>query len=119
MYDLKEVVVDFTEIRKKTSDLNEEQLNEFLLSQTAALGGSIKVLLGMMGFGENFGIPVNIRGGRGEVNSFMRALKGERRYMDAVKQYGLDDAYTYKSKARLNQAITGFERTTGIKWMIE
>jgi len=119
MYDINEVVIDFNEMKKKKSELTEEQLNEFLLSQTAALGGSIKVLLGMMGFGENFGVPVKISGGRQEVNSFMRALKGERRYMDAVKRHGLDDPYTYKSQAKLRQAISGFERTTGIKWMIE
>ena len=119
MDNINEVVIDFNEIRKKTSELKEEQLNEFLLSQTAAIGGSIKVLLGMMGFGENFGIPVNIKGNRREVNSFMRALKGERRHMDAAKRYGLDDPITYKSKSRLNKAISGFEKTTGIKWMIE
>ena len=119
MYDIKEVVVDFNEIRKKKTELTEEQLNEFLFSQTAAIGGSIKVLLGMMGFGDDFSIPVQIRGNRKEVNSFTRAIKGERRYMDAVKKYGLDDPKTYKSKTRLNKAITGFEKTTGIKWMVE
>ena len=119
MYDIKEVVVDFNQIKENKQGLNEEQLKEFLFSQTAAMGGAVKVLLGMMGFGENFGIPVKIKGNRQEVNSFTRALKGERRHMDAVKRYGLDDPQTYKSKTRLNKAIAGFERTTGIKWMIE
>ena len=46
MYDMKEIVIDFDEIKKQKEGLNEEQLNEFLLSQTAALGGTVKVLLG-------------------------------------------------------------------------
>mgnify|MGYP003627089797 CR=1 FL=1 len=119
MYDIKEVVIDFAAINEQKKELNEEQLNEFLFSTTAALGGSIKVLLGMMGMGDNFGVPVKIKGNRQEVNSFMRALKGERRYMDSVKKFGLDDPYTYKNKFKLNKAIEGFERTTGMKWMIE
>jgi len=119
MSDIKEVVVDFTEIRQTKTELNEEQLNEFLFSKTFAIGGAAKVLLGMMGFGDNFGVPVKIKGSRREVNSFTRALKGERRYMDSVKQFGLDDPYTYKSKIRLDKAVRGFERTTGLKWMIE
>lgn len=98
--------------------MNEEQLNEFLFSQTAALGGAVKILLGMMGLGTNFGTPVSIRGSSNDVHSFMRALKGERRYMDAVKKYGLDNPETYKSKVHLDKAIQGFEKTTGIKWMI-
>ena len=118
MYDVNEIVVDFTGFREGKEGLNEEQLNEFLLSKTAALGASVKILLSMMGFGKDFSIPVKIKGSSSEVNSFTRALKGERRYMDAVKKYGLDNPKTYKSKMRLDKAIQGFEKTTGIKWMI-
>jgi len=118
MYDMKEIVIDFDEIRKKKEELNEDQLNEFLFSQTAAMGGAIKVLLGMMGLGNSFGIPVKVKGNQREVASFTRALKGERRYMDAVKKYGLDNPRTYKSKTQLDKAIQGFEKTTGVKWMI-
>ena len=112
MENIKEIVVDFEEIRRKKEELNEEQLNEFLFSQTAAMGGAIKLLLGMMGFGNNFGVPVKIKGNAREVNSFTRALKGERRYMDAVKKYGLDNPNTYRTKTKLDKAIQGFEKTT-------
>ena len=118
MQELKEMTIDFDAIREKREQLDEEQLNEFLFSWSTALGGTVKVLLGMMGMGDNFGVPVKIKGSRKEVNSFTRALKGERRYMDAVKKYGLDNPNTYKSKIRLDKAIEGFERTTGMKWMI-
>jgi hypothetical protein len=118
MYDVNEVTIDFDEIRQKKKELNEEQLNEFLFSQTAAMGASIKILLGMMGFGQDFSIPVKIKGNSRDVGSCTRALKGERRHMDAAKKYGLNDPKTYKSKARLDKAIAGFEKTTGIKWMI-
>lgn len=118
MYDVKEVVIDFDEIRNGKKDLNEEQLNEFIFSHTAQMGGAIKILLGMMGFGNNFGVPVKIKGNQSEVRSFTRALNSERRYMDAVKKYGLDNPNTYKSKYRLDKAVQGFEKTTGLKWMI-
>ena len=110
MYDMKEIVIDFDEIIKKKEELNEDQLNEFLFSQTAAMGGAIKVLLGMMGFGNNFGVPVKVKGNQREVASFTRALKGERRYMDAVKKYGLDNPRTYKSKTQLDKAIKGLKK---------
>ena len=115
---MEKVNFDFNEVRKQRENLNEEQLNEFLFSQTAALGGVVKVLLGMMGMGSNFGVPVNIKGSRQEVSSFTRALKAERRHMDAVKRFGLDRSSTYRSKTFLNNAINGFENATGLKWPV-
>ena len=87
---MKEVSFNFNEVRMKRENLTEEQLNEFLLSHTAALGGVVKTLIGMMGIGNNFGVPVNIKGSTKDVSAFTRALKGERRYMDAVKNFGLN-----------------------------
>ena len=58
MQELKEMTIDFDTIREKREQLDEEQLNEFLFSWSTALGGTVKVLLGMMGMGDNFGVPV-------------------------------------------------------------
>ena len=115
----KEIIVDFDELRQKKETLEEQQLNEFLGSWMTSLGAATEILLGMMGFGDNFGIPVKIKGSRSDVNSFTRALKSERRYMDAIKKYGLDNPNTYKSKIKLNKAAEGFEKTTGLKWIVE
>ena len=115
---MEKVTYDFNEVRKQRENLNEEQLNEFLFSQVAALGGVVKTLLGMMGMGSSFGVPVNIKGSRQEVSSFTRALKGERRHMTALKKFGLDDPRTYRSKRHLANSIQGFENATGLNWPI-
>lgn len=87
------------------------QLNESWLYM---LGGWIETLLGGL-FGMN-GIPVTIKGTKGQVESFARTMQGEKRYIDAWRQYGLDDARTHASKAQLDNAIKGFESRTGIKY---
>jgi hypothetical protein len=115
---MKDITYDFSEVRKRKENLNEEQLNEFLFSMTAALGGVVKSLLGMMGLGDSLGRSVNIKGSRQEVSTFTRALKAERRHMDALKKYGLDNPSTYRSKTHLAKAVKGFENTTGLKWPI-
>jgi len=115
---MKQINFDFNEVKKQKENLNEEQLNEFLFSQTAALGGVVKTLLGMMGMGDNFGVPVNIKGSRQDVSSFTRALKAERRHMDAVKKFGLDQPSTYRSQTFLNNAVRGFENSTGLTWPV-
>lgn len=115
---MKKVSFNFNEVRTTRESLKEEQLNEFLFSQTAALGGVVKTLLGMMGMGSNFGVPVNIKGSSRDVSAFTRALKGERRYMDAVKNFGLNNPSTYRSKTFLNNAINGFQNATGLNWPV-
>jgi len=116
---MEKVTYDFNEVRKQKENLNEEQLNEFLFSQVAALGGVVKTLVGMMGMGNSFGVPVNIKGSRQEVQSFTRALKAERRHMDALKNFGLDNPATYRSKSHLARSVQGFENATGLKWPVE
>ena len=63
-------------------------------------------------------IPVRVRGNRIEVERFADALVNEKRYMDFIKKYGLDDPMTYQQKARLDVAIKRFEREAGINWPI-
>ena len=101
---LTEIVIDFNEIRK--NELNESFLVMF--------GAWIKHILGAM-LGD-FNIPVSVRGSRGEVESFARAVGGEKKYVETAKRYGLDHPNTYKSQARLRTATKSFEKETGIKW---
>jgi len=101
---LTEIVIDFNEIRK--NELNESFLVMF--------GAWIKHILGAM-LGD-FNIPVSVRGSRGEVESFARAVGSEKKYIETAKRYGLDHPNTYKSQARLGTATKGFEKETGIKW---
>lgn len=104
------------DFNKKVLDLNElkkRQLNENILHVLAAW---IEYLLSKMFKGRR--IPVRVRGNRIEVERFADALVNEKRYMDFIKKYGLDDPMTYQQKARLDVAIKRFEREAGINWPI-
>lgn len=101
---LAEIVLDLSVNR--TGQLNESWLGWF--------GGIIKVILGRMFKGSN--IPVRVKGNRSEVESFAKAINGEKRYIEVANRYGLTDARTYKSKYQLEKAINQFERKTGITW---
>jgi hypothetical protein len=101
---LNKIVIDFNELRK-------QELNESFL---AMFGGWVEHILGAM-FG-NYSLPVNIRGSKREVESFASALGREKKYLDAAKRYGLDHPTTYKSRSRLDTAVKGFEKDTGLKW---
>jgi hypothetical protein len=87
------------------------QLNESWLGM---FGSWVKWILRRMFKGSD--IPVRVRGNRSEVESFAKAISGEKRYIDVANKYGLTDARTYKSKYQLEKSINQFERTTGITW---
>lgn len=87
------------------------QLNEFILTM---LGHHIKKILGGL-FG-GYSVPVNIKGTRQEISAFADALSKEKSHLEAFQKYGLDNPYTYRSKAELSQAINKFERFSGVTW---
>ena len=103
---LKEIVFDLGAARKG-------QLDENILHVFAAW---IEYLLSKMYKGRR--IPVKVRGNRIEVQRFTDALVNEKRYMDYIKKYGLDDPMTYKQKATLDVAIKRFEKEARINWPI-
>ena len=51
-----------------------------------------------------------------DIASFVGALKAEHQYMDTYLQLGMDDENTREAKYLLNDAVEGFERTTGLLW---
>jgi hypothetical protein len=73
-----------------------------------------KQVLGAMFGGAK--IPVKIKGSKSDVEGFAKALGREKRYMDSLKKYGLNNPKTYKDKLKLNKAIKEFTRKTGLKW---
>jgi hypothetical protein len=103
---LEELVFDLGVARKG-------QLNENILHVFAAW---IEYLLSKMFKGRR--IPVRVRGNRIEIERFTDALVNEKRYMDFIRKYGLDDPMVYKQKAKLDVAIKRFEREAGINWPI-
>ena len=102
---ISEIVIDFEEMRN--SKMSE--------SMTAALGAGIELMLRNM-FGRSFFIPVNVRGTSAEIKAFAAALAGEKRYIEAYKQYGLDNPQTHRNLYQLERSVKNFERKTGIKW---
>ena len=104
---LKDMVFDLGAARKG-------ELNENILHVFAAW---IEYLLSKMYKGRR--IPVKVRGNRIEVQRFTDALVNEKRYMDYIKKYGLDDPLTYKQKSKLDVAIKRFEREAKINWPIK
>ena len=105
--DFENDVLDLTQFRGK-------QLNENILHVFAAW---IEYLLSKMFKGRR--VPVRVKGNRIEVERFTDALVNEKRYLDFIKKYGLDDPMTYKQKAKLQVAINSFEREAGINWPIK
>lgn len=103
--DLTPIIIDLDEMKSG-------KLEEFNVLQM--MGSGIKMLLRQMFGGSS--IPVTVKGSRGDVKSFARALGGEKRYMQAYKKYGLNDPRTYKSRFKLNKSVRDFERKTNLKW---
>jgi len=90
-----------------------EEVNE---SWLAMFGGAIKMILKSMFGGDIIPPNVTVRGTDTEIKAFANALQREKRYIEAYNKYGLRDPRTYRSKSTLQNAVSQFERTTGIKW---
>ena len=104
--ELKEIVIDFEELRSK-------KLDEGVYS---AMGSLVRLTIDAM-FGPGF-FPtrLKIKGTEREAKAFMNALGNEARYVKAARDYGLNNPRTFKSKNKLNKAVKGFEKATGLKW---
>ena len=96
------IVIDLTQ----KDNIDESWLRMF--------GEQIKVILKAM-FG-SAGIPVQVKGTRGDVRSFVDSLRQEKKYIETMNRYSLNNPRTYRSKANLDKATSRFERDTGIKW---
>ena len=94
-----EIIIDL-------SDLNESMMTQ--------LSTKIRFLLRALMTGAYF--PVKIRGTRPQIDRFSRALSAEKNYVTAFNQYGLNNPATYKSRYRLDSAVSRFERDTGLIW---
>jgi len=57
-----------------------------------------------------------ISGTDNDITSFLGALKAEHQYMDTYLKFGMDNEETREAKYLLNDAVEGFERTTGLLW---
>lgn len=94
-------------------DLNNP--NKLEESWLFAFGSMIKLVLKQM-FGQDVFVPISVTGTTSQIESFARALAGEKRYFESYVKHGLNDPRTHQDKYKLNVAVSKFERDTGIKW---
>ena len=96
-------------------DLNAAEDKKLEESFLRMFGNLVKVVM-RRAFGEDVAIPVKVRGTTQQVDAFSKTLAAEKRYLEAYKSFGLNDAKTYASKYDLDKAVRGFELKTGLKW---
>ncbi len=73
-----------------------------------------EMLLGLIYSGIN--VPISVVGSTSQVDSFFKALNGEKKYMESYVKNGLNDSTTLRSKYALDRSVKGFEKETGLKW---
>ncbi len=104
MSDIVEEIINLNNVGKP--------LNERVYSKFA---GQVRSMLLDLYFG-GIDIPLRLMGSTSQVESFMKALGREKRYMDSYIKHGLDDTRTMMNKRDLDRAVSGFERETGLRW---
>jgi len=60
--------------------------------------------------------PGKIKGTPAQVQAFVGALAGEKLFIEAIREHGLDDPQTISSRTALTKKVADFERETGIIW---
>ena len=110
-YDMRGALLDLVNQKIDLGINRKNQLNE---SWLAMFGGWLEWVLKGAGVGK-----FDVTGTRAEVDSFLGALGGEQKYLDAVTKYGLNDPHTFQNKLNLMDAIGKFESETGIRWPIK
>jgi hypothetical protein len=111
MENQEEIFIDLNAV--KSGQLNEIS---YLTHLGAKIELMIKLMFGSQGFSRLFG---RVSGTKRQVNKFLDALKGEKKYADAYIKHGLADQRTLNSRYKLERAISAFEKETGIKWPIK
>lgn len=101
------IILDFTKI------------NEGLAEEGAKLKGALMQLLGLDDYFKLFPTPSMIRGTSSQVSSFYNATVNEKKYMNAVEKYGLNNPATFSSKDKLLRSIRDFEKETGMRWPLQ
>ena len=101
-------------------DLNEiksDLLNENMYTQ---FGATVKMWLQTILGGNPFQTakPFRISGRKADINSFIKTIGSQSKYIKSAAALGLDDPRTYMNKSRFETALRSFERQTGIRWPV-
>ena len=93
-------------------DLSNKSLNERLYSDFSYKVN--RLLLDLYDAGVN--INPTIKGTQTQIESFFKALRNEKKYMDAYIKHGLSDPRTLQTRGDLMGSVGKFERETGLRW---
>ncbi len=102
------------DIKENTIDLNSAKNGELNESFLRMFGFFVKKALERM-FGTSDS-QISIKGTPAQIQAFARTLESEKRYMESFRDYGLDSPQTYRTKSVRDNAISKFEKATGLKW---
>ena len=104
------------ELVKDTLNLNQlnTPLSERAVVYSKFVGQLQHALLGLYRAGMD--VPFNLTGSRGQIDAFMKALSGEKRYMDSYVKNGLNDQRTLDTRHKLLSSVKRFEKETGLRW---
>ena len=97
---------------KKYKKYEPSQIVESFL---ATLGYASKLLFKQI-YGDVNPIKVNVKGSTGDINRFAEIIARDKRYQQAIDKYGLNNPKVLGDRFKLQNAIRGFEATTGIKY---
>ena len=100
--ELSPIVIDLT---------NGDKLDESFMRM---FGFWTKKILNYMFGGSS--VPVQLKGNKRDVQAFAKTIGREKKYMDSIRRYGLDNPKTFKNKSKLTRAVSDFTRKTGLKW---
>jgi hypothetical protein len=98
-----------------------KQLNEVSATELASQMGRLKMLVGSVTGNYSLDGGMSVQGTNGQIQTLITALSNEKKYLNtqtAARKHGLNRAYVYRDKARLDRAIKNFERETGIPWPV-
>ena len=88
---------------------------KYLYDNDVTLTADVKGL-DMMKEVEDNTLKFIIRGEQKDVQAYAKAIMAEKEDLDAYIQFGEDHFQSKKKKALLDQAVSYFEQTTGIRW---
>ena len=108
------IVIDLGAANKAEVSERLNYLQKLAISSPEFLGSWISSIMHRMFGGPS--VPVTVRGTRSQIKTFANTLQKEKHYIENYNKYGLNNPNTYKSKSKLRDAVSKFERATGVRW---
>ena len=96
-------------------DNRDGKLHERRWKTYSKFAGQVKLALLDL-YASGIALPLKLVGTQSQINSFMKSLQGEKKYMDSYLKHGLNDSRTLGSRHTLMKSVRAFENETGLRW---